>query len=67
MRVVVDHENCIAAGVCSAVAPEIFAHDDSGKVVLVGSAEIPPESVDRVREAIALCPAGVIALDESEA
>lgn len=65
MRVTVDTAACIGAGQCALVAPDVFDQDDDGIVMLLNAA--PPElEHSAVRRAAALCPARVIALDESE-
>ena len=34
-KVTIDHESCIACGVCASVAPEIFEANEEGKSILV--------------------------------
>jgi ferredoxin len=60
MRVIVDRERCIAAGMCVLTAPEVFDQDEEdGRVVLLQS-EPGAEHHDVVRQAERLCPSGAI-------
>jgi ferredoxin len=61
MLVVIDPDKCIAVGQCLLAAPNVFDLDDAGLVVLLDTN--PPESErPAVLNAIARCPADVIAL-----
>jgi ferredoxin len=64
MKVSIDHDQCIGAGQCVLSAPEVFdQRDDDGTVMLLD--EEPAEAVQsRVKDAVHLCPAGVIEVDE---
>jgi ferredoxin len=64
MRIAVDLEKCIGAGQCALVAPEVFdQREDDGVVVVL--TEAPGDDLKAaVREAVMLCPAQVISLDE---
>ncbi|MEU5304305.1 ferredoxin [Streptomyces noursei] len=66
MKVIVDQNKCVASGQCVLTAPEVFdQREEDGIVVLL--AENPPEGlVDDVRQAVALCPAQAIWLEEQE-
>lgn len=66
MRIEVDHESCIGAGRCAWAAPEVFDQDEDGFVVLL-EAGPPEELADRVYEAVTMCPAQAIVLDEEDA
>ena len=63
MKVTVDTDKCIAAGVCVMEAMEVFdQRDEDGVVVLLQ--ENPSEDVHAaVRRATAACPAKAILLD----
>ncbi|ANZ20769.1 MULTISPECIES: ferredoxin [Streptomyces] len=66
MKVIVDQNKCVASGQCVLTAPEVFdQREEDGIVVLL--AENPPEGLaDDVRQAVALCPAQAIWLEEQE-
>jgi ferredoxin len=62
MKVAVDRERCIGAGMCVLTAPAVF-DQDSAEAVVVLLDESPPET-DRpaVEQAVERCPAAVIRL-----
>lgn len=63
MRVKVDRDRCMGSGACVFEAPEVFAQDDDGIVVLL--TERPDEGLfPAVRAAAAACP--VICIDVEE-
>ena len=64
MKVIVDQNKCVASGQCVLSAPEVFdQHEEDGIVVLL--AETPPEHLaGDVRQAVALCPAQAIWVEE---
>ncbi|MEU9992536.1 ferredoxin [Streptomyces sp. NPDC048045] len=66
MKVIVDQNKCVASGQCVLSAPDVFdQREEDGIVVLL--AENPPEGLaDDVRQAVALCPAQAIWLEEQE-
>ncbi|MCI2423014.1 ferredoxin [Saccharopolyspora sp. K220] len=65
MKVTVDQDACVASGQCVLVAPEVFdQHEDDGIVTLL--TERPGAEVrDEVRQAVRICPARAVAVDES--
>lgn len=64
MRLVVDVEQCIAAGQCVVTAAEVFDQDEETGVVVVrasvsdAAGDLRPD----VREAVLLCPSGALSL-----
>ncbi|QIY99176.1 ferredoxin [Streptomyces sp. S1D4-11] len=66
MKVIVDQNKCVASGQCVLTAPEVFdQREEDGIVVL--RVETPPQGLaDDVRQAVALCPAQAIWLEEQE-
>ena len=64
MRIDASEYRCVGAGQCVRTAPEVFDQDDDG-VVVVRTPEPVPEQRALVREAVYLCPASAISLDES--
>jgi ferredoxin len=65
MRLQVERDRCVGAGMCNLAAPEVFDQDDEeGQVILLDAA--PPEDLHPVvREAVATCPSGAISMSES--
>lgn len=61
MRVEADQDSCITAGNCVMVADAVFDQDDDGLVVVL-TEEVPDSEVERVREAVRLCPASALKL-----
>jgi ferredoxin len=66
MKVIVDQNKCVASGQCVLSAPEVFdQREEDGIVVL--RADTPPQGLeDDVRQAVALCPAQAIWVEEQE-
>jgi ferredoxin len=66
MKVIVDQNKCVASGQCVLSAPEVFdQREEDGIVVLC--ADTPPQGLeDDVRQAVALCPAQAIWVEEQE-
>jgi ferredoxin len=64
-RIVVDRERCVGAGQCVLTEPAVFDQsDDDGRLELL--MERPgAERLDRVRNAVYLCPGGALSLVES--
>ncbi len=63
MRIRVDEIKCCGAGQCVLVAPQVFDQRDDGIVILRD--EAPPKELHAaVREAVNVCPAAAIWLDE---
>jgi ferredoxin len=54
VTVVIAPERCIGAGMCALTAPEIFAQDDEGFVVLFDT--------DPAIKAAGFCPSGALSL-----
>ncbi|WP_102141452.1 ferredoxin [Mycobacterium hubeiense] len=61
MRVQADRDVCISAGNCVMTAGAVFDQDDDGIVVVLVD-DIPDEELDRVREAVKLCPSSALRL-----
>ncbi|MFD4198446.1 MULTISPECIES: ferredoxin [Amycolatopsis] len=63
MRIVADTDLCIGAGQCVLTEPEVFDQDDDGTVVVL--VENPEGGqLDSAREAVKLCPAMALSLQE---
>ncbi|QOV41425.1 ferredoxin [Streptomyces ferrugineus] len=66
MRLRVDRERCIGAGMCALTAPEVFDQDaDDGRVLLL---DAEPSAVHRAaaRMAVGVCPSGAITFNEPQ-
>ena len=63
MKITVEQDICIASGACVLACPEVFQQDEDGLVVLVTDEPLS-EFEDAAREAMAACPAAVIAIEE---
>ncbi|GAA2590711.1 ferredoxin [Streptomyces tubercidicus] len=63
MKITVDRDRCVGAGMCAVTAGEVFEqHEEDGRVVLRMTA--PPEQwADEVEEAEHLCPSRAITVD----
>jgi ferredoxin len=63
MKVVADRELCIQAGNCVMVAGEVFDQDDDGIVEILRE-DVTDDELERVREAVRLCPASALRLED---
>lgn len=62
MRIEVDRERCIGAGMCTLTAPDVFDQDEEdGRVVLLDP-EPPEGRHPAARTAEASCPSGAISV-----
>jgi ferredoxin len=59
----VDFDLCTSNAVCMGIAPEIFEVRDDGYLYVVNE-QPGPEFADRLRQAVASCPNGAIAIEE---
>jgi len=64
MKITVDFERCIGSGQCVVSADAVFDQDDEDGRVVVLDASPPDDLLEDVREAVRVCPARVIRLDE---
>ncbi|WP_432002402.1 ferredoxin [Streptomyces sioyaensis] len=64
MKVIVDEEKCCGAGTCVLVAPDVFDQGDEDGIVILLDTQPPTDQLDAVREAVTVCPASAIAVDE---
>jgi ferredoxin len=61
MKLVVDMNVCQGHARCWDLCPEVFDLDDEGHA-LVKIADVPPDLVDKVRDAVRNCPERAIEL-----
>ncbi|OKH99271.1 ferredoxin [Streptomyces sp. CB02923] len=64
MNITLDADKCCAAGQCVLIAPDVFDQRDEDGVVVLLDAAPPADQHDMVREAVAICPAAVIRVQE---
>jgi ferredoxin len=64
VQVTIDEARCCGAGQCVLAAPEVFDQREDDGVVILLDAEPPAGEAGNVREAAALCPAAVIAIQD---
>lgn len=63
VRVHIDRDRCMGAGMCALTAPSVFTQDDDGlSELLPGRADSAGDPL--VREAVRACPVQAIALEE---
>jgi ferredoxin len=62
MRVDVDRERCIGAGMCALAAPDVFDQDDDDGTVVLLAPTPAPRTAEVIRRAVLLCPSGAIAV-----
>ncbi|RAJ85189.1 MULTISPECIES: ferredoxin [unclassified Streptomyces] len=66
VRVEVDKDRCVGAGMCALTAPDVFTQDDDGlSEVLPGHATAAGEH-PLLKEAVRACPVGAVALTDEE-
>lgn len=61
VKVHANRDVCIQAGNCVMAADAVFDQDDDGIVVVLVD-EVPDDALDRVREAVKLCPSQALRL-----
>jgi len=66
MRVTAQIDNCVGSGECVLACPEVFGQNEDGTVTVL-LAEPPPELHERVRNAVADCPAAVLEIADDDA
>ncbi|GGE11085.1 ferredoxin [Marinithermofilum abyssi] len=69
MRTWVDKDTCIACGACGATAPDVYDYDEDGIAYVIlddntGTAEVPEELHEDVRDAQEGCPTDSIKVEE---
>lgn len=63
MKVHVDQDKCVASGQCVMTAMEVFDQDEDGTAFTLTEV-VAPDQVDQVSDAVAMCPAAAISLEE---
>ena len=60
IRLTVDWDKCICAGMCTSVAPDLFDLDDDGELVLVAGEKVDDTFAAAAHEAAGVCPVEAI-------
>ncbi|WP_411139095.1 ferredoxin [Streptomyces sp. C10] len=63
MKITVDQDRCVGAGMCAMTAGEVFAQHESDGLVVLRMTEPPEQLADHVEEAEQLCPSRAITVD----
>jgi sterol 14-demethylase len=63
MKIVINRDFCQGHSVCMGEAPEVFEVDDDGNLKLLRE-DVPPELLEKVRNAAKYCPTNAISLVE---
>jgi ferredoxin len=63
-RVEVDRTTCTALGICESLASDVFEVGDDGELVVLLD-PVPADQLDAVRDAVAGCPTGALALRDT--
>jgi ferredoxin len=67
VRIVVDRERCVGAGLCVLTSPDTFDQsEEDGRVVFLDADPTDAEQERRVRQVARLCPSGAISVTEEE-
>jgi ferredoxin len=66
MRIEVDLELCISAGICAFTAPQVFGQRPSDGQVVLLCAEPGRDLEEVARQAVELCPSGALSLRDSD-
>jgi ferredoxin len=61
VRIEVDRNRCEGHGMCEVVAPEFFALDDDGNLIVLAE-EVPESDEAPVRDAAVACPVAALKL-----
>ncbi|MBP2266368.1 ferredoxin [Pseudarthrobacter sp. PvP004] len=64
MKIDVDIDKCVGAGVCVLAAPDVFDQNDDDGIVIVLEDQPTAAQIPDVQDAAARCPAAVIRLTE---
>ncbi|MGH3793282.1 MAG: ferredoxin [Pseudonocardiaceae bacterium] len=64
MRVVADTGRCVGAGQCVLTEPGVFDQDEHDGTVVIRTEHVDDDNLQRVREAVHICPSQALALSE---
>ncbi|WP_440581832.1 ferredoxin [Streptomyces flavofungini] len=66
VKIEVDVERCVGAGMCALTAPAVFTQDDDGFSVVLTGQEASDEPHPLVRDAVRACPVSAVSLRTEE-
>lgn len=64
MRIVADTTRCVGAGQCVLTDPRIFDQSEDDGTVVLRTDVVRDEDLDRVRQAVDICPSGALSLTD---
>jgi ferredoxin len=64
MKVAVDRERCVGSGMCTSIAPTVFALDSRRSLVISHDEVVSEAERAAVRDAVACCPAEALSVEE---
>ena len=67
MRIVADTGRCVGAGQCVLTDPAVFDQDEDEGTVVLRTEDVSAEHIDRVREAVHICPSQALSLGDPPA
>ncbi|MYW70027.1 ferredoxin [Streptomyces sp. SID8379] len=62
MRIEVDKERCVGAGMCALTAPDVFTQDDDGFSEVLPGRDTAAAEQPLVKEAVRACPVSAVEL-----
>jgi ferredoxin len=62
MKIHVDMDKCICAGMCISTAPKLFELDSDGRLVVINTGSLNDEELRLAEDAALCCPAEAIEL-----
>ncbi|MEI5999394.1 ferredoxin [Paraburkholderia bengalensis] len=65
MKIEVDMNKCVCAGMCISLAPTLFDLDGNARLIVIKSECTTPKEVKEAEDAIACCPVEAIRLNET--
>lgn len=63
-KITIDEEACIGCGACTAVAPDLFEMNDSGKAICKKNKNLTKDDLKLAKEAVETCPVQAIKVEE---
>jgi ferredoxin len=63
MQIIADTSRCIGSATCVLTDPSVFDQSENYGTVIVRTENVDGEHLDRVRQAVKLCPSGALSLD----
>lgn len=64
MRIVTDTGRCVGAGQCALTEPSVFDQSDEDGTVVLLTDHADGDVLERVREAVDLCPSQALSIEE---